>query len=167
VRLVVLQNLAEVSYKQGEWAQAVRHCEASLAVAAEIEDEVQAIRTQKIYALALHASAERARAWQSLRQAVAVGYTAEALPALMDVLTGVGALLLAEGETAVAIDLLQFICAHPATEQQYVQEAKGLLAGVNAAVADSDLGVEERPLAEIIDMVLTKISHFVTPRTFR
>ena len=36
VRLVVYQNLAEVSYKQGDWAQALAHCEASLSIAAEI-----------------------------------------------------------------------------------------------------------------------------------
>ncbi|HID53823.1 MAG TPA: tetratricopeptide repeat protein, partial [Anaerolineae bacterium] len=154
VRMTTLQNLAEVSYKQGDWAQAICHSEASLAVAAEIEAEVPAIRTQKIYALALHASGERACAWENLRQAVQVGHEAETLPALLDVLTGVGALLLAEGETAAAVDLLRFICAHPATEQQYAAEAQELLAQAGAA---ADEGVGERPLAEVVTAVLRQI----------
>ena len=106
VRLVALQNLAEVSYKQGNWAQAIHHSEASLAV----------------------------------------GYGAQALPALLDVLTGVGELLLVEGETAVALDLLQFIRAHPATEQQYVAEAEALLAqagGEGTAVVPTDFMLED------------------------
>jgi tetratricopeptide (TPR) repeat protein len=131
VRLVVYQNLAEVSYKQGDWAQAIAHCEASLAIATEIGDAIQAIRTQKIYALALYAAGEPSRAWQILREAVAVGYEAAAMTALMDVLTGAAVLMVADGETAVVVDLLRFIVAHPATEQQYVQEAQALLARVS------------------------------------
>jgi hypothetical protein len=60
---------------------------------------------------------------------VQVGYEAEAMTALMDVLTGSAVLMIADGEeTAVVEDLLRFIVAHPATEQQYVQEAQAMLA---------------------------------------
>ena len=153
VQMVVLQNLAEVSCKQGAWPQALAHCAAGLAIAAEIEDTLHVIRIQKIQALALFATGEAAQAWQILRQAVQAGFAAETLPGLMDVLTGVGTLLLAIGETAVASDLLQFVMAHPATERQYVHEAEELLTQAGVSMSEASEAAK-RPLSDIIQHVL-------------
>ncbi|NKQ36354.1 MAG: tetratricopeptide repeat protein [Chloroflexi bacterium] len=154
VRMTALENLAEISCKRGDWAQAIRYAEDSLAIAAEIEAGVPAIRAVKVYALALHALGERERAWAELRRAVQTGYAAETLPALLDVLLGVGTLLLAEGDTPAAVALLQFIGGHPATEQQHVIEARELLAKAGAA---ADEGAGERPLAEVVTAVLRQM----------
>ena len=154
VRLVVLQNLAEVCYKQEEWTESVAYCQASIAIAQEIGDNLQLIRTQKIHALALHALGEREQARQILCQSVQAGYEIEALAALMDVLTGVGVLLLAEGKTAVALELLQYLAVHPATEEQYVQEAKRLLAAHDITLTSNlEKQMIKRPLVEIITQV--------------
>ncbi len=153
VRRVVLQNLAEICYKQKEWTQAIHYAEASIAIATELEDNVQAIRSQKVQALAYYALDNPKQAWQILHQAIQLGYQAQALPALMDVLTGVGQLLLTEGNTAVAIPLLHFIRTQPATEQQYVQEAEALLAQAGM----ESRGNEEISLADMMDMLLPAI----------
>ncbi|MCB8950097.1 MAG: tetratricopeptide repeat protein [Ardenticatenaceae bacterium] len=154
VRMVAHQNLAEVHYRQGAWQAAIDECAAGLAIATEIGDTVQRIRIEKIEALALFAAGEPTQAWQILRRAVQAGFAAETLPALMDVLTGVGALLLEVGETATAVPLLQFIAAHPATERQYAQEATDLLAQASAA---PDPRMAERPLADLIAEVLASL----------
>ncbi|MCA9960430.1 MAG: hypothetical protein KC443_15415, partial [Anaerolineales bacterium] len=123
-------------------------------------DTVQRIRIEKVQALALFAAGETAQAWQILRHAVQVGFAAETLPALMDVLTGVGALLLAVGETAVATSLLQFIAAHPATERQYVREAEEMLAAAGVEVTAVPLDVVvKRPLATLIEDIWRVLDH--------
>jgi DNA-binding SARP family transcriptional activator/predicted ATPase len=153
VRMVAHQNLAEVHYRQGAWAEAIAECAAGLAIATEIGDTVQRIRIEKIQALALFAAGERAQAWHILRRAVQAGFAAETLPALMDVLTGVAALLLAVEETTTAVPLLQLIASHPATERQYVQEATDLLAQAGVA---AEVGWAERPLPDLITDVLSQ-----------
>ncbi len=147
VRMVVHQNLAEVAYKRGDWATAIAESEAGLAISAEIGDRVQQIRIEKMQALALFAAGRQTQAWQVLRQAVEIGFSAEALPALMDVLSGVATLLLAEQRPDAAVPLLQAIAAHPATEQQYVTEARDALAELGI---DVDEAAGSRPLAEVV-----------------
>lgn len=155
VRMVVHQNLAEVHLRQGTWQNAIDECAAGLAIATEIGDTVQRIRLERLQAQALYAAGERQRAWQLMRRAVQTGYEAETLPALMDVLTGLGELLLAAGKTAVAIPLLQTIVAHPATEQQHVADARALLTQAGAEwQAD---GVDERPLGAVVADVLANL----------
>lgn len=153
VRVVVEQNLAEVCYKQGDWAQAIRHCEASLSLGAKIDDPVQTIRVQKIYALALHMQGERARAWSLLHQAVESGRAIAAWPALLDALVGVAQLWLTEGETAVAAELLTAIYHHPATEQQHIQEATSLLAGLGIRKIEQ----EKRPFAHMLEETINRL----------
>jgi DNA-binding SARP family transcriptional activator/predicted ATPase/Flp pilus assembly protein TadD len=153
VRVVVEQNLAEVCYKQGDWAQAIRHCEASLSLGAKIDDPVQPIRAQKIYALALYAQGKRARAWSLLCQAAESGRAIAAWPTLLDALVGVAQLWLTEGETAVAAELLTAIYHHPATEQQHIQEAASLL----AELGSSKIEQEKRPFAQLLDEVINRL----------
>lgn len=133
VRAAVEQNLAEICGKQGNWAQAVAHCEAGLAIATKIEDAVQTIGLQVVYALALHSLGERERAWEVLLVAAQAARRMEALPALLNALMVAGQLRLAEGETAVAIALLRVVKEHPAVERQHAEEAERLLAKAGAA----------------------------------
>lgn len=139
VRLVALQNLAEVAYKRNDWASAIAHCEESIAIALELDDAVQAIRTQKVQAMALYAMGDAAQAWPLLHHAVTVGHEAQALPALMDVLEGVGVLLLADGQIDLAVELLQFVRDHPATEKQFVTQVEGALKSYAFAKSDASL----------------------------
>lgn len=155
VRTAVEQNLAEVCGKQGDWAQAVAHCEAGLAIATEIEDVVQTIGLQKVYALALHSQRERRRAWQLLQTATQTGWRIGALPALLDALTVAGQLWLAEGKTAVAVELLQAVIDHPAAEQQHAQEAQRLLLQAGALPG---VNGEKRPFADLLEALLLKMA---------
>jgi predicted ATPase/DNA-binding SARP family transcriptional activator len=158
VRMVAHQNLAEVQYRQGAWAAAIDECVAGLAIALEIGDSVQRIRLEKIQALALFAAGDTAQAWQILRRAVLTGYGAETLPALMDVLTGVGELLLAVGQTAVSVPLLQFVAAHPATERQYQHEVEALLAQAGTPITAVQLETaRKRPLDDLIEHLLANL----------
>ncbi|GAB4280438.1 MAG: hypothetical protein Kow0080_33310 [Candidatus Promineifilaceae bacterium] len=153
VRMMALQNLGEMYLKQGDWARATAVCTEGVATAKEIGDKAQLPRIQKVWALARHAAGERMLARQLLAQAVTMAYEARAFPALLDVLTGMGTLLLADGETAVAATVLRCVAAHPATEQQHVAEAKTLLAQAGEAEE------KERPLAEVVTAVLALLEH--------
>jgi len=153
VRLVALQNLAEVAYKRGDWMGAVAHSEESVAIALELDDPVQAIRSQKVQAMALYAMGNMAGCWPLLRNAVTIGYEASALPALMDVLEGVGMLLLADGQTALAVELLQFVRNHPATERQFVTQAEESLRDHGFDISQDS----ERGLSEMITAVLQEM----------
>ena len=154
VRLVALQNLAEVAYKRGDWAGAIAYSEHSITIAYKLEKNgVVAIRSQKIEAMGRYALGDTAQAWRLMHRAVTVGYEAQALPALMDVLEGVGVLLLADGRVALAVELFQFIRDHPATEGQFVQQATAALK--NQGVDESQTC--ERTLAEMITAVLQEM----------
>lgn len=156
VRLVVLQNLAELSHKRGEFGEAIAHSESGLMIADRLGDAVQKIRIQKVEALARFAVGQAAAAWRILGEAIRVGYEMEALAGLMDVLAGAGELLLAVGNTAVAVELLHFVASHPATEKQYVQEATVLLTANGWSIE----GVGEaakRPLSEIVPALLAAL----------
>ncbi len=91
-------------------------------------------------------------AWPLLHHAVTVGYETEMLSALMDVLEGVGVLLLADGRTADGVELLQFVRDHSATEGQFVRQAEKALRGF--VFEESGISLDGMVTAVLQEMLL-------------
>lgn len=158
-------NLGAVAHAQGEHAVARQRYQESLAIRREIGDRLGLVHTHKGLGHVARALGEVRQAWQEFAAALEIATAIQAVPASLDVLAGLAALL-ALGEPdrrEKAVELLAFVLHHPAGEQETRDEAARVLAALEdelPAGTAAEARARGRALRGQLEAVVAEILEF-------
>ncbi|MEM8533893.1 MAG: tetratricopeptide repeat protein [Chloroflexota bacterium] len=157
VQLNALYCLGEMDLKEGQHANAQTHGQEALQIAHELDDQRTIALTLKLLGVATHQLGDQATAWTHLQEGLRIAATINIQPTILDVLDGVTRCLMAEGRKDQAGRLAQYIAYHPATEQQYRDNAKQILNTLHTHVASTKEMTEQPALHYMVQEVLSDI----------
>ncbi len=152
--ITLYDNLSEITFKQEAWDKTIHYCQKSHALAREIDDQIIALRTYRIYGLTLYISGRKELAWAQFKTQIQQAVEFEAWPSLMVLLVGVGQLLVWEKEYENAKTLLSLVYQHPATEKQFLEEIDALIDTNGKREIEIEKAAEIRPLITTISDIL-------------
>jgi len=127
-----LQNLADTAYAAGQLDEAQAHYRESLRIYQEIGQRAEASLTLSRLGEATCEAGEYALAAQQLHEALALAWSVQATPGLLAATLGLAVLALATGQPAQAVQPLQLVYHHPASNQAQKQKAAQRLAALGA-----------------------------------
>ncbi len=115
---VSLDNIAEVMQALGQQAEAGRILQESLAFKRDIGDRSGIAYSLVKLGESTSALGQLAEAGACLREALDVALEVNVIPLALNILAGIAALWKRQGESARALEVLEFVLNHPATEQE-------------------------------------------------
>jgi ATP/maltotriose-dependent transcriptional regulator MalT len=160
---VGLSHLAGVAAQQGDWVEAERLYQRSLAIARDIGDQDLMARALNGLGETASATGEYVAAGQHFADALRVMAEARFMRVLLMVLTSAADWLLQTGRPAEAAAPLALACAHPASDHETRPRARQLVAEAAAmlppeaykAAVERSQSIDPVDLAALIAPVLT------------
>jgi predicted ATPase/DNA-binding SARP family transcriptional activator/uncharacterized protein HemY len=129
-----LRHLGNVCRRLGEYAEARRCYQESLVLKREIGHKRGIALTLADLGALAQSMGEYGEARTHYGQALRVALELESPPVILAILSSWGELLALEGQRQQALALLDYICHHPAAEQQIQDQIAGLLAELRAGL---------------------------------
>ncbi|MBE2220520.1 MAG: tetratricopeptide repeat protein [Anaerolineae bacterium] len=152
-------NLGNIYWQSGQYSEARHLCEQSVRVWREFGFQwgiAGSLETLANVAIALD---EMADAKLYIREALAIGYTIQATPLVLDVLVSLAQLWGRKGELAKAQALLTFVKDQPAMDQEGRSKAEAVYREIDAQIpSDHQPYVQPQTLAEVVTAVLQQMS---------
>lgn len=153
-----LAQLGSIAHSAGQYAEAQRFAEESLSIYETVSDKHGLAVAYNLLGSVALAHDAHAEAWQRYKQGLAIAADIRAVPAALDILDGIAALLVRQGETERALDLLCVIVVHPATQKQRQAKAESLLALLESELSsDTIAAAQARSKGQKLELVIAQI----------
>lgn len=152
-----LRHLGDACRRLGDYDEARRLYEEGLALQREIGHQRDVALTLNSLGSLAQATGALPEARAYYRQALQTALEIDSTPVALAVLQGWGELLVQEGQSAQALDLLTFVCRHPAAERQTRDEIGRVLAGLKASLspqATAAINGQAQTLACVVEKLL-------------
>ncbi|NOK57379.1 MAG: hypothetical protein GFH27_549309n114 [Chloroflexi bacterium AL-W] len=157
VKLNALYCLGEMDLKEGHPQNSMVHSQAALQIARELDDQRTIALTLKLLGITAHQLGDQETAWMHLQEGLRIAAAINIQPTILDVFDGIAQCWMAEGHKDRARYLAQYIVYHPATEQQYRDNAKQLLNTLHIHIVDKEEMSEQPTLHYMIQEVLSEL----------
>jgi tetratricopeptide (TPR) repeat protein len=149
-------TLGHVARQRGRLSEAERLYEDSHAIFTELGDQRSVAATLVGLGQIAAADGEQAVAEHYFRQALARGKSINAIPIVLDSLSGMAGCMLTRAQVEPAVRLLCLVQTHPASTQENKEVAEKLLAGLVQTLPETALEAarsQEYSLPEIIEQL--------------
>ncbi len=146
---IALYNLGEIYLNRSEPERTLAYCRLSAEIADQLHDPLSLARALKLVGVAETRLRKFTTARSTFEQALAAAAGTDSLPTVMDVLDGIVTYLQAVGLMDQALELLQLVADHPATESQYQDRARLQLKAAGWAQTGASVDLESRLRAVI------------------
>ena len=158
-----LANLGYISMKRGEYTEAERLSLEGLTIFQEIGHRWGAASTLSNLGSIACAMGKYSTSWEYFREALGTAAELQAMPLVLEVLTGMARVLAREEKSQEALEVLAVVLRHPALDRETREQAERLLADLQvllppeAVVAALERGAE-REIAQVLEKFLKPAS---------